>query len=518
MPKPGSDEITTNQHRRMFIQFGGPGPNNAVKYAGQDAQYMMLEGVTKPILGGLESIRVPDPNQLKKFRVVGRKASAPDLPTGTLHMLEKHGVLPFQLGEINCPFNVYIPVGSCKDLSDFLNGWTDFVEIYSLADATSVDMGARTAWEDDNQAEDSLALTLDKIYAIGALSFGEKAATQVDLEVVDVVYGSTVECGDCGPGDDGTKKAYAIVKSSGAGSPGFPTELIYTVDGGASWSQVNIAGMGASEDPVAVDIVGNKIVVIGSGAYYWATINSKTGVPGAFTKVTTGFVAAKNPNDLFVLSPREVFFVGDGGYIYKSTDIAAGVTVVGAGSATTNNLLRIHGNGGEILATVGASDTVLISVDRGDTFAAPADSSPSGLALSIGAVAVKSKFEIWLGTLLSGRVYFTLDGGETWQLKSLSGSGTGNIRDIVFATDEVGYILWDDGATAYIHTTWDGGANWARNDSGSPRFVSWPVFDRGNRLAVPDAGPSINSNNLIIGGLAGNGSDGILLIGSAGVL
>jgi len=69
------------------------------------------------------------------------------------------------------------------------------------------------------------------IYKIGALLFGEKGAGEVEREVVDLVWAGGIDCGACGPGDDGTKRLYAVTKSSGAASSGTPAEVIYTVDG-----------------------------------------------------------------------------------------------------------------------------------------------------------------------------------------------------------------------------------------------------------------------------------------------
>ena len=513
MPKPTQEVVATQQHRRTFLQLGGPSPTNPVIYAGQDAQYMIMDGVTRPILGGIESLRVPDPTRLKQFKIVARKASPPDLPTATLRLLENHGILPWQLGEIKCPFNVYMPVGMCNDLSDFLAGWTDWVEIYSYAEATEVDMGSRSAWEDDNQTEDALSLTLENIYAVGALSFAEKAAIMIDKEVVDAVYGSDIECGVCGPADDGTKKVYAITKSSGAGSPGLPAELVYTLDGGLTWTQTNITGFGATEDPLAIDIVSGKLVILGDGAYFWATLNTLTGVPGTFTKVSAGFNAAHDPNDIYVLSAREVFFCGQDGYIYRSTDITVGVSEIDAGVATTKDLTRIHGDGGETVVACGDDSTVVKSVNRGQSWATTT-ASP-GTLLALIALAVKNSYEFWVGCGTTGRIYFTLDGGENWTMKTFTGTGTGSVRDIVIATEEVIHFAHDDGSTGYLWTSWNGGKDFVRNDGASKRILNWPVLDYINRIAVPKAGPPTNANHLVVGGLAGNATDGILLVGEA---
>ena len=513
MPSLTANEIITYKHKRNFIQFGGPRPGQVVQYAGQDAQYMSIEGVGVPESGGVDPIWVPDPTRIGQYRLVGRQVTPPELASATLMMLEKHGSIPRQLGRIGCQFNLYELTGDCKDLSDFLRGWTDYVLIYARALVTDKDLGTRTAWDSDEQVQDSLSLVLEDVYPVGALAFGEGASTQVDREVLDIVYGSKEQCGDCGPQDDGTKRIYAVTKSSGAGSPGLPAEVTYSLDGGATWTDANITGIGASADPNAIDIVGDKlVVVVGSeGAYYWSTLNRFTGVPGAFTKVTTGFVATKTPTDIYVASAREVYFSALGGYVYKSTDITAGVSMLNAAATTTADLQRIDGRD-ETIVAVGASDTIIKSLNRGATFAVTEDSTPSGIGDTIQALEVLDALRYWIGTS-SGRVYYTLTGGASWIHKAFSGAGAGQVRDVVFATDEVGFFSFDSNTpTANIFATINGGEDWA-NDA--PRITGLPTFNRATRLAVPNASPSIAANNLAVGGLSGGGTDGILLLGIA---
>lgn len=513
-----ANEILTQKFLRHFIQIGGPRPNNPVEYAGKDTNYMKHEGVTSPITGSIDPIWVHDPHRPGKYRPVGRSITPADLPTSTLVLLEKHGSIPRQLAALDCPLNLYTPSGPCKDLSDFLSGWTDYVHIHSNGLVTERDLGNRTSWDSDDAIEDSLSITWAVDYVIGAFAFGEAASTEVSKEVIDIVYGSTVQCGDCGPADDGTNKIYAVTKSSGSGSPGLPAEVVYTVDGGASWTGVNINGFGATEDPVAIDIAGDKLIVIGSNAYYYATLNSLTGVPGTWTKVTSGFVAGKAPTDLYVAGPREIYFSANGGYIYKSTDITVGVSVLSAANATSNDLLRIHGEG-ETIVAVGRASTVLVSLNRGVTFATTT-TNPSNIALDVTAVRVLDQFRYWVGTSNSGRVFYTLNGGETWSQKGFEYTGIGNVTDIVFATDEVGYFAHDfpSGESlplARVFTTWNGGADWTNQRQ---RILNFPVFGRANRLAVPlDVNPTTMANNLAIAGLSGDLIDGVIYIASASI-
>lgn len=512
MPKLTADEIVTSKHIRSFIQYGGPLPANLPAYYGQDAQYMIVEGVTSPELGGIEPTYVHDPRRTGAYRLVARKISPPDLASATFKFLEKHGAIPRQLMKQPCVFNTYQNVGKCKDPSDFLAGWSDYVLIYSRALTTNKDLGNRGQWDGDDQMETSIEASLSAIYPVGALAFGEKAAAQIDREVVDIVYGSDVQCGDCGDADDGTSRIYAVTKSSGGGSPGLPAEVIYTLDGGANWLEATITGIGATADPVAIDKVGDKLVVVvaSENAYYWATLTN--GIPGTFTKVTTGFVANKQPNDIYVAGPREVYLVGNGGYVYKSTDITAGVEVIDAGSATTNNLLRVRGIDETIVAT-GAASTVIYSQNRGLTFATVSN-APSTISTDITAVEVLEAKRWWVGTGL-GRVLYTTNSGETaWTEKTFEGAGSGSVKDIVAATDEViHFSISTLTPTARVFTSWNGGADFTRF---SPRILNWPVFTHANRLAVPAVNDEgVASNNLAVAGLSGGGTDGVIYLGIA---
>jgi photosystem II stability/assembly factor-like uncharacterized protein len=219
---------------------------------------------------------------------------------------------------------------------------------------------------------------------------------------------------------------------------------------------------------------------------------------------------------MFVASPQEVYFAGDGGYIYKATDITSGVSIISAASATSNNLLRIHGALDGTLVASGADSVVVKSINRGATWATTT-AEPYGIALDVTAILALDERRYWVGSANSGRLAYTLNGGETWVEKSFSGSGAGTIRDIVAATDEVLYFSHDTNTpTGRIFTTWNGGVNWTNT---SPRIQNLPTFDRGTRLAVPfGAHPTIASNNLAVAGLAGNGTDGILLLGVAAIL
>lgn len=504
-----NDELISQfQHKRSFIQYGGSVPSALLKFAGQDAQYLAITGVSNPESGGIDPVFVPDPNR-KKWRLAARSISAPDLPSADIVFREKHGAIPRAL-LTNGKISLFEATGACANLGDFAGGWRDYVMVYEDGEVTDKDLGDRTSFDSDDAMEDTLSMLFNAIYAVGSLGFGEVAAPEISREVVDVTYGKGKPCA---PDDFGDKRIYALTTSSGAGSPGLPAEVIYSLDGGKTWTQTSVDNLGATESTYAIDIAGNYLVVVGNGAYYFTSLNPKTGAPSSgWTKVTTGFVATHYPKDIYVASPREVYFVGDLGYIYRCEDIPTGVYVLNAGYASSSNLLRVHGSGETIVIT-GAAGTVIRSANRGATWASLV--SPEAGA-SIQAVSVLDNDLIWVGTS-TGNVYYTENGGDSWTKISYAGLGAGAVYDIVFATRSVGYIAHSSATpTARLLCTWNGGQTWA---TGQYRVMNFPTFDKINRIAIPDTDdPGWRSNAVTLAGLGGDHTDGALFMGVAGKL
>jgi photosystem II stability/assembly factor-like uncharacterized protein len=517
MPRPGADRIVTQKHIRAFSQRGGPGPENQVRYGGADEAYMQIGDITDPPgRGGSDPIFFHSTSRRGSFDAIGRSISTPDAPSGSISFMLGHGGVPWVDYGMECDNNFYEVVGACKQPNDFVDGWADHVVVYSRGQAQDRSRTGNTTQESDDASMREVDFQFAAVYTLGALNFGQKAGTEVEREVVALEYASTVECGNCGVADDGTKRLYAVTKSSGAGSPGTPAEVVYTTDGGLNWTNVNITGMGGTVDPTGLKVVGNYVVVLdtaGSG-YWFAEINTLTGVPGSWTNVTAGFVASKQPQDMYVVGPNEVYFVGNGGYVYKSTDIPSGVTVLDAGNATTNNLIRIHGDGGDVLVAVGESGRIIKSLNRGATWATTTTSPTSATVRAIGVV---TPYRFWIGTS-GGLVYYTINGGETFSSAvSLPGGTLAVIDDIVVVTEEVIHIAARTATpTGRLITTWNGGASWASSAVATQRIQSLPTASRYNRIAVPrDVDPTTMGNTVALGGLSGGGTDGIVAIGLA---
>jgi len=521
-PKPGRDEVVYRKSKRSFLQWGGPGAGNAVAYSGADAQYVDVGDADNPVRGGITPRRVHDPYAYGRFRRIGATIDAPDDPTNSISFSNILGALSRIRYNPRCYLNLYEPSGQCTDPTDISGGWQTKVSIYSYGLVTTRSEAGNTSQlsgEDDVEVTEANVTWEGGKYDIGQLFFGEAAAAEVTTHIKDIVYGTQIQCGDCGPENDGTKWLYAIADTDGA-SPPAVGKVVYSTDGGNTWTALPITGLTAGQSLDAIDIVGQYLVVLSQGMnrYFFTAINTLTGIPSSsWTAVSTGFVAAKLPTDMYVLNSREIWFCGLGGYIYKSTDITAGVSVINAGVATTNNLRRISGER-ETVVAVGDTGTIVLSGNRGRSWAVAVNNA--SITDRIQAVAVLGPYKFWIGTN-AGRVYWTDNQANSWTELNFDGSGTGQVTDIAFATDDCGYFAHADATpTARLFATFTGGRIWDLSTNvGQKRVANWPTFDRINRIAVPgysDLG--VLAGNVAVGGVADNATDGVIHLGLSSVL
>lgn len=508
---PGADEISMQRQLRAFTQRGGSKPTNLMRYCGPDEQSIMFGDVANPRRGNITPVRDHDWYTRNQYRLQGRGVAPPDLQTVTVTFRRRHGGVSWVMDDMTCPQTFFELQGDCGQPDSFLYGWSDFVAIYSNALNTTASHKGRKSFDSDDPMTDELEFSLASFYEISGLSFGENAQTAVEREVVDLVYLSSIECGNCGVVNDGSSRLYSLTKSSGSGSPGIPAEVIWTTNGGSSYSQTNITGLGGTTDPTGLDIFGNFLIVLDTtGNGYWISeLHRITGAPLGWSNVTAGFTGGAQPNDVFVANSGLAFLAANNGTVYRMTNALLGVESLYTSAGA--NLRRISGDGNGNVVAVGDSGTVLKTTNNGATWSLVA--SPTSGTLRT--VEVMDKYTYWIGSGTGG-FWFTTDGGENWTQVTL-GSDVARIDDVVFATEEVGYALVGapNVSTARLYTTYNSGRDWSSTAVASnPRLLNWLTFTRGNRLAVPRLVPdSVASRRVAVAGLAANGTDGIIVQG-----
>lgn len=457
-------------------------------------------------LGDRTPVREPDPDRYGAFKIVDTIKGEKGLPSMAIEARYMHTISEFlRMSRQGCPLDVQVHFGKCGDPRAFNTGF-DKVVVLENADISNYSASELGALE---QGEDALVLeTLElnavDYYEIGPLSLSEFAATQIVQEIIDVAICDSVQCGDCGVPSSGCEHVFALTLSAG-GSPGLAAEVIYSSDGLVTIGETNVSTLAANEDPSAMACVGIYLVVVSnaSDSLHYAPLADILAGTETWTEVATGIEAAGSPNDIFSLDSGHTWICGDSGYVYFSDDITAGVTVQDAGIATTEVLNAIHGMDEDNVVAVGVNNAVIVTTNGGEGWV-----SVTGPAVGVilNTIWMRTAREWFIGDA-NGQLWYTRDAGVTWTEKTFSGSSTGQVRDIVFATPTVGYMAHDIvGPAGRILRTIDGGNSWYVLPEGAGAI---PANDFIGALASVAECPNV----VYGGGLADDGSDGFLVKG-----
>lgn len=499
MPAVAQRTLQKTSQSRVFTIRNRAGPANAPVYQ----TLARAQALSWP-QGDVTPIRIPDPEKYESFVIVDQIKGQQGLPTLGLQFRMSRDLSDIlQLVREGCPFDVQIHVGACQNPSDFNGGWEKIIVIEG-ASITSYDTDELGALDADQNAvlHETVSVTGLDLYDLKTLLASEQAAAEIVQEVIDVVICDSKTCGECGIASDGCQKVFALTLSAG-GSPGLPAEIIFTEDGGGTWADTNVSTLAANEDPNAMTCVGTNLVVVSedSESLHYAPIADILDASESWAEVTTGFVATKGPLDIFSLGASFTWICAEGGYVYFSDDITAGVDTQTAGSVTTENLNAIHGFDTLNLVTVGNSNAILLTRNGGTTWALI---TGPAVGVNLTTVWMKSEDEWFVGAA-NGNLYYTRDGGDSWTTKAFPGSGAGVVRDIVFSSPTVGYLAHDTATpVGRILRTIDGGHSWYVIPEGT---ATMPDNDRVNAVAA-----CTEDKNLVYGGgLAANAIDGFLV-------
>lgn len=464
--------------------------------------YSIVDSLTKN-LGDNNPLQVPSLTQSNKFDLIRVIRSAPDLGEFTINERIKRqarGMLERTVKQL-CEYYFVIRLGACSRPDD-LSQWDSLILVLGATPGGDFDAGTLQQFDDNEALEFNLTynhLDWDRIFTT---SLGEKADSILLTEVLDIIYADAQSCGSCAPFSNGCQAIYALTNNRPS-SPGLSSQIVYTLNLG-DWNAVDIATLGgASAD--ALTAVGQYLVVVSESdaAHHYSL---KSGVSAAsWVKVTTGYESGGEPRRIFGFAPALTFIGGAGGYLYKMTDVAAGVTVIHDASETTEDCNAIDANG-QVVLTGHDNNDMLISFNLGTSFSLVEGPVPG---VNVNTVQIVSPTQFYAGmndgTLWYGNLQ--TDGTVDWVQRAVDGTLT-DIQDMAFSPDfpMVGALVGNTASASYVYRTYDGGRSWSRQAPVIRNLSTAPL--RYNAVALCGTG------DIAAAGVKVGGADGIIAVGT----
>lgn len=416
--------------------------------------------------GDIELIYCPDPSGPNRFKVVGSIEGAAGAITSTI-TTDVTDALD-DLEQINCPFTLFINMSKSgrKDL------FTNFDRTFVLTNTrvTNEGLSGLTVREggDNARSEATYDVSAEALLRLFEQDIARQTITET-ASVNKVIFTNDQVCRtDEDPAVDFCQTGFAST-DAGAGSPSASAQVLITTNG-STWTAASADPFGAAEDITGItgfelDRDNTRVIVVrgttdganpGEIAY---SDNSGT----SWTNVNVGSVNGQytpTQHGLFSLDRSNIWVITDDGYIYKSTDAALTWTAQESGSITSSQWNAIEFVDDEVGWVVGNTNAIARTIDGGSTWSSITGPAAEAANHAI-SVAVLDRNRAWVG-YSSGTMYYTLDAGVTWTQRSFTGSGTGQVRDIKFLNETLGYMISNNASpVGTVLWTIDGGYTWS---------------------------------------------------------
>jgi len=495
------DSSLATQGETSIFYYNQDNLADTVKFGGLFG--VLIPGSLSISAGELNPLIVPSVDEPNRFQIARILRGSPDL--GELSLTEtpkrdRRSNLE-TLFQQDCQYVFFIPWDGCKQPND-VDSW----------DSVLVVLGGRHGdleYGDLKQRDgnDPLELTLpfnhvgaSRLFTVG---LEEVADATVVTAIIDVIFADALSCGFCVPFSSGNQEYYGLTDSN-PGSPGGSSEVIGTKDG-ATYNTSVIFSLTGAQAANAMQAVGRHILVVSQTdeAHHIALKDNIFSATNPWSRIVTGYVATAGPTAAISVSPQQTFIGGNGGYVYLSDDVTAGVSVLHAGSLTVENVNGIHSDGQNVL-TGHDNNVLLLSTNQGATFTLI---TGPVVAQAVNAVWIINATQFW-AAMADGTLWYTMDGGDNWTQKLLPDqSNLSAITDIAFSPDfsEVGAISVTHTDGGKIYRTLTGGRLWGDIIPYIRQVTTLPAVINAVALSGVD--------NILAGGSKVVSADGILIFG-----
>lgn len=468
-------EVSSLKSVRSFLQV--PNPNGCTRktlYYGKDCQFMEVDGVVRNVRNAGTPIRTWD-RRSQKWCTVGSTEAPPDNSQFTVRFRIPCGKgipLPHTVGK--CRVRIINNVGVCNSDGAAVSGWSDYAEVIDAWLLTE-SRGRRSSYDGtDDPLTSEWSLELLNIFDVSTVSFSpvsitsDQCATPTNMKFNNAAFGCFTGCGmrSCGCAescDDGTRTFYIPMSCSDSDAAQY---IMHSTDGINIKSTTTLTPSGfAADGAVAADfpqvaISGNVLYVMAfkNPSSLWEITLDSDGNPKDVTELTRldydadGSVLFSGEPGSMVAQGSDVHMIvtdgttGDRFYTYSEDHLPkTGARYTFPQAASPVSKLAVCGNQ---MIVGGADGSVYISEDEGASWSMK--TSPTTEQI-VSAEIADGKY--WI-TTATGEAWYSAD-GETWAEIDLPGS-TGQINDITFQGDDVGWIVGEDGL---VQSTWLGGLN-----------------------------------------------------------
>lgn len=436
------------------------GPNTQPAYLGCH----QLGDIEEP-QGDVELIYCPDPSGPNRFKVVGSVQGAAGAPTTSVTTDVTDDL--DTLERAKCPFPLYVHMVKAGRKDVFTN--FDRTFIFTNARVTSrglTALAARTP-DDNTRSEQSFDLSGEELLRFLVLDLSRQSISEAN-SINDITFCNEQACRtDEYSAQESCEVGFAAC-DAGAGV----TANVLATTNGSTWAATAADPFAADEHILAIEcfeLGRDEVRVVAARGVTDASnppeIAYSDDSGATWTLVDVGadngeFVASRFA--MYALDRNAIWLGTDQGVLYKSEDACLTWTEVDDGTSLGGQCNAIHFVDEEVGFVVGDANAILRSLDGGESW-----STLTGPAAQAGVDALcvfaLDRNRVWVG-YGDGELYYSIDGGVNWTQRAFTGSGVGEVRDVKFFNEYVGYLLKNVAVPANggntVQYTIDGGYTW----------------------------------------------------------